>query len=160
MKKTLTPNSQNPYSNVAEVELHYKWKVNPNDRPKITFSRQAYDVLMDVYNPMTIGHHETFYAMYLNRASRVLGVLKISDGGLTGTVVDVRFIFQAGLMLNACSVIVSHNHPSGNLEPSDADNRITRTIKDGCALLDMQLKDHVIVCPEHGYFSYADEGRL
>ena len=148
----------NPFMNVAEVELHYKIKVNPSDRPKVVTSRQAYQALMQVYNPMTLGHHESFYALYMNRASRILGVVKISDGGITGTVVDVRFIFQAALKLNACSVIVSHNHPSGNLQPSDADIKITRSLKQGCDLLDIQLKDHIIVTPENSFYSFAYEG--
>lgn len=159
----LTPTKKsptNPFESVAEVELHYKIKVNPSDRPKVIASRQAYEVLMQVYNPMTLGHHESFYALYLNRASRVLGVLKISDGGITGTVVDIRFIFQAALKLNACSVIVSHNHPSGNLQPSEADIKITKNLKQGCELLDIQLKDHIIVTPENTYFSFADEGMI
>lgn len=148
----------NPLLKVAEVELHYKHIVNPSERPKVVWSRQAYEVLMQVYNPMTIGHHESFYMMGLNRANRVLGVVKISDGGITGTVVDVRMIFQAALKMNACGIIVSHNHPSGNLMASDADKKITRTLKDGCRLLEIELKDHIIVTPDNLYYSFADDG--
>lgn len=142
------------------MELHYKTHVKASEQPKITTSRHAFESLMQVYNPLTIGHHESFFALMMNRASKLLGVVKISDGGITGTVVDIRIIFQAALLANACSLIVSHNHPSGNLTPSDADKKITRSLRDGCQLLDIQLKDHIIVTPNDGYFSFADEGLL
>jgi DNA repair protein RadC len=161
MFSSKTHPNENPLLQVAEVELHYKHKVKPADRPYIKTSRQAYDAFMQVYNPMTIGHHESFYVMGISRSGKLLGVAKISDGGITGTVVDVRFIFQAAIKMNAVSFVLSHNHPSGNLDPSDADKRITRSLYDGGRILDIQLKDHIIVTPDDDrFYSFADNGLI
>jgi DNA repair protein RadC len=81
-------------------------------------------------------------------------------GGLSGTVTDVRLIYQGAIKVNASGIIVCHDHPSGNLNPSESDANITRKIKDAGVLLDIQLLDHLIVVPEVKYYSMADEGRL
>jgi DNA repair protein RadC len=100
---------------------------------------------------------ECFYALYLNRANKVLGYILVSIGGISGTTVDPRSIFQTALKANACSVILCHNHPSGNSDPSDADNNITRKIKEAGDILEIKLLDHIILLPE-GYTSMADDG--
>lgn len=97
--------------------------------------------------------------LFLNRANKVLGYYLISVGGITGTVVDTRSIFQTALKANACSIILAHNHPSGNPLPSDADKLITRKLKEAGEVLDINLLDHLILLPE-GYTSMADEGML
>ena len=102
---------------------------------------------------------EGFYVMLLNRANRLLGIRQVSSGGLTSTIVDVRIIFLIALKGLANSIIIFHNHPSGNLSPSDADDDVTRKVKESGKILDIQLVDHLIISP-HGYFGYADSGRL
>ncbi len=97
--------------------------------------------------------------MLLNRANKVLGVMNVSDGGITGTIVDVKLILQAAILGNASGLIISHNHPSGILSASVQDDFITRQLKKACEVMDIALLDHVIVTPE-SYYSYADEGRL
>jgi DNA repair protein RadC len=97
--------------------------------------------------------------MLLNRANRVIGVYKVSNGGLTGTVADIRLIFVAALKAAAGSIILAHNHPSGNLNPSGEDSRLTQKIKDAGKLLDIQVLDHLILSKE-GYFSFADQGMI
>ena len=88
-----------------------------------------------------------------------MGIVDISSGGVTGTVADPKIIFVAALKANACSIIMSHNHPSGNVKPSKADEELTLKIKHAGQLLDIRLFDHIIVTSE-GYFSFADEGLM
>lgn len=95
--------------------------------------------------------------MFTNRANKVLGIYEVSTGGIAGTVADPKLIFVAALKVGASGVILSHNHPSGNLTASQADIELTRKIKEGGRLLEIQLLDHVILTSE-GYFSFADEG--
>jgi DNA repair protein RadC len=97
--------------------------------------------------------------MLLNRSNRVLGISCISKGGISGTVVDLKIILQTALKANASGLIVSHNHPSGNLTASREDVKVTEKLKSACQLLDLSLLDHLIIS-EEGYFSFADEGIL
>lgn len=102
---------------------------------------------------------EVFVVMFLNRSNKVNHVQTISSGGLTGTVADPRVILQLALEHRATSIILSHNHPSGNLQPSQADEEITKKIKLAATYFDIRVIDHIIVS-EDGYFSFADEGVL
>ena len=149
-----------PFNTVSEVEIHYKSKIKASDRMKITCSREAYNAFMMVYNQEKIGHKEFFYAMYLNNANRILGVALISEGGIAYTLADIRIILQGALMLNATSMMISHNHPSGNLKPSEADLSLTKKIKTACQTLDISFHDHIIVTPDDGYLSFADDGLI
>jgi len=103
--------------------------------------------------------HEEFWVLLLNRAHRVIKTVKISQGGLTGTVIDQRLIFKHALESKATSIVVAHNHPSGNKKPSETDISITKKIKKGAELLDIHLLDHIIIANEV-YYSFADEGIL
>lgn len=102
---------------------------------------------------------ESFNLLLLNRGLRVLGFSNISKGGTASTTVDVKLIFSAAILANASCVVLSHNHPSGNLFPSKADKEITKKIQDGAKLLDIQILDHIIITSEN-YYSFADEGNL
>ncbi len=97
--------------------------------------------------------------MFLNRANKALGAYEVSTGGISGTVADPRIIFAAALKANCCGIILSHNHPSGNLKPSRQDEELTQKIKQGGQLLEINLLDHLIITPE-GYFSFSDEGLI
>ena len=151
---------ENPLLKVAEVELHYISRVNANDRYKIVSSRQAFEILMQVFDPNKIEHKEFFFVLFLNRANRLLGSMQVSEGGITGTVADIRNIFQGALLANATSIILSHNHPSGNLIPSESDKVLTRRLIDAGNVLDIPVRDHLIVTAFNEYFSFADEGLL
>jgi DNA repair protein RadC len=108
-----------------------------------------------------IEQKETFKMLLLNRANKVLGITTISEGGLSGTVTDVRLIYQYAIKGNCSGIIVAHNHPSGNQNPSESDLKITQKIKEAGNLLDIQLLDHIILTPEKEIFrSLADEGQL
>ncbi len=97
--------------------------------------------------------------MQLNRANHVIGWFNVSIGGVASTVVDPKVIFSAALKCNASGIILSQNHPSGNLKPSDADLALTKKLKSGGQILEIQILDHIILTSE-SYFSFADEGIL
>ncbi len=103
--------------------------------------------------------YEEFWLLMLNRANRVLGRVKVSQGGLSGTVIDTRIILKKALDNLASSIIVCHNHPSGNNQPSDADVRITEKLKKASEMLEIKLLDHIIIA-DKSYFSFADEGLI
>ena len=145
--------------NVAEVELIYKSRVKASRRPKIVSSKDAYNVLLKAWDENKIEFVEQFKVMFLNRANNVLGIYDVSTGGISGTVADPRVIFVAALKANACGIIISHNHPSGNLKPSKQDEELTQKLKQAGQLLDIKLMDHLVVTTE-GYYSFADEGPL
>ena len=144
---------------VSEVELVYKSKVKPSERPQIKTSKESYQLLLKSWDSNRIEFVEQFKVILMNRANRVLGIYELSTGGVTGTVADIKLVFMAALKANACSLIVSHNHPSGNLKPSMADEELTRKIKAAGTVLEIKVLDHVIVTTE-GYFSFADEGMI
>ena len=144
---------------VTEVELVYKSKVKPSERPQLKTSKDSYQLLLKTWDPNKVEFVEQFKVILMNRANRVLGIYELSTGGVSGTVADIKLVFMAALKSNACSLIISHNHPSGNLKPSRADEDLTNKIKAAGKLLDIQVLDHVIVTTE-GYFSFADEGLL
>lgn len=146
---------------VNEVELIYKSNIKPSERIKVEDSKKVYSVFKTVYDYNKIEHKESFYAMYLNRANKILAVILISEGGTSACLVDVKIIFQAALRVNASAIILSHNHPSGNLHPSNADIQITNKVKEAAKLLEMQVIEHIIVTPEDGqYYSFADNGQI
>lgn len=103
--------------------------------------------------------HEVFAVIYLNRAGKIISFDIISEGGITGTVADPRVILKRALEKNAVGIILSHNHPSGSLKPSKADETLTQKIKEAARFLDIEVLDHVIVS-EAGYYSFADDGLL
>jgi DNA repair protein RadC len=144
---------------VAEVELIYKSRVKPSDRPLVTSSSKCYQLLLQTWDENKIDFVEQFKVLLLNRCNRVLAIYELSTGGITGTVADVRLVMTAALKANAVAIILSHNHPSGNLKPSKADEELTRKIKTAGLYLDIQVLDHVIVSSE-GHYSFADEGVL
>ena len=143
----------------SEVELIYKSKVKASQRPQINSSKDAYEVLIKCWDEGKIEFVEQFAILLLNRANKVLGVYKVSSGGVTGTVADPKQIFTAALKANACSLVLSHNHPSGNLKPSRQDEELTRKIKEAGSYLDIKVLDHLIVTNE-SYYSFAVEGLL
>ncbi|AJA68931.1 RadC-like protein [Myroides sp. A21] len=143
----------------SEVELIYKSKVKASQRPQITSSYSAYQIALKAWDSNKIELLEQFKVLMLSNNNKVLGVLEVSSGGITGTIVDLRIIFSALLKANATAFLIVHNHPSGKLAPSDADRQITRKIKEVSKILDITLLDHLIITAE-SYYSFADEGIL
>ncbi len=143
---------------VAEIELSYKNPVPPSDRIKVTNSIQVYDVLRNHWSEQ-IDLLEEFVILLLDRAQHVLGLHVVSKGGTAGTVVDPKLVFISAIRTKASSIILAHNHPSGNLKPSQADLSLTNRLVQGGTLLDVKVIDHLIITA-HGYFSFADEGLI
>ena len=144
---------------VAEIELSYKTKVKASSRPQVTSARSAYDILLKAWDENKIEFVEEFKVLLLNRANKVLGIYQVSSGGVTGTVADPKLIFVAALKANACSMILSHNHPSGSLSPSRQDEELTRKICEAGKFLDIKVLDHLIITAD-SFYSFADEGIL
>jgi len=144
---------------VAEVQLIYKSKVKPSERPQIRSSKDCYEILKQTWDEDKIEFVEQFKVMLLNKAQRVLGIYEMSTGGVAGTIADTRLVFIAALKANACGVIISHNHPSGNLIPSRTDEELTRKMKQAGMLIEIPVLDHIIMTSE-SYFSFADQGLL
>ena len=122
----------------------------------VTTSKEIADYLKHILKDYS---HEVFAVVFFNRANKIKSFQIISNGGLTGTVADPRVILKKAIEEEATSIVLSHNHPSGNLRPSHADEELTYKIKQGAALLEIKVIDHIIVS-EEGYFSFADEGML
>ena len=148
----------NTTTKLAEIEVSYRPK--KVHHPIIKSSADVYYHLLKFFPEETISLQESFVVLYTNRANRIIGVYEMSRGGITGTVADPKLILGVALKSAATGVILAHNHPSGNLQPSIQDKEITRKIKEACKLLDITLMDHLIVVPEDAYFSFADEGLL
>lgn len=142
--------------NLAEIEVSYKTKVKASERRLITSSKDVESVLREIWS-YNIELKEEFYILLLNRANKVLGWYKISEGGTVGTVVDPKLIFSIALKALASSIILAHNHPSGNLRPSDQDIMLTKKMKESGILLEIPVLDHLILTTE-GYYSFGDEG--
>jgi DNA repair protein RadC len=126
------------------------------EKDQIKGSRDASNYMRPVIGDLA---WEEFWVIFLNRQNKVIEKQKLSQGGMTGTVIDVRLVLKLALEKHATSLIFCHNHPSGNLEPSDADKKITRQLKEAGALMEIPVMDHLIVT-QAGFFSFADEGLL
>jgi DNA repair protein RadC len=123
---------------------------------KITSSKSIFELMQPIIGELP---HEEFWIVFLNNSNKVLSKSQLSKGGITGTLVDVRLVFKMALEMGAVSIILSHNHPSGTLQPSEADKQITRKLKLAGESLDIKILDHLIVTEMH-YYSFADEGIL
>jgi len=143
-------------NNLPEITLQLKQSTFI--KVQIKSSLDAANVFRQVFEE-TIGIYESMFALYLNRANKTIGWFKISQGGLSGTVVDVRLILKTGIECLASGLIICHNHPSGNVNPSEPDIKITNKLKEGCKILDIQLLDHIILT-EDSYSSFADQNLL
>jgi len=148
-------------NNVSEIDIVYKRKATCriSDRPLVNMSSDAYKIFLHYWNHDKIELLEEFKVMYLNRSNRVMHILAISQGGISGTVADPRIILGVALKIAACSMVLAHNHPSGSIKPSRADEELTFKIKEAAKYFDIKVVDHLVISCE-SYFSFADEGLL
>lgn len=123
---------------------------------KISSSKHVFDLMQPLIGDLP---HEEFWVLYLNNSNKVIDKKQLSKGGITSTVVDNRLIFKTAFEVNAVSIILAHNHPSGSLNPSEHDQKITQTLREAARQLEISLLDHLIIT-EFSYFSFADEGVL
>lgn len=142
---------------IAALELGRRRRgAEAADQKKITSSKQAYEILLPYLGDL---HYEQFSAVLMNRANHLIKVVNISEGGTAGTVVDPKKIFKIAIDNNASSIILAHNHPSGNVSPSHQDISLTKKLKQAGELLDISVFDHLIIGIER-YYSFADEGEM
>jgi DNA repair protein RadC len=142
---------------VSALELGRRRKdETPQQRPKIQSSQQVADIFQPLIADIA---HEEFWILLLNRSNKVIHKFKVSQGGIAGTVIDVRLIMKSAINHLASSIILCHNHPSGNRLPSDADNQITQKLQEAGKIMDIPVLDHIIVT-DKSYFSFADEGKM
>ena len=142
---------------IAALELGRRRKISDVlIKKKITQSKDIFELFQPIIGDIP---HEEFWILLLNRSNRIIEKIKISQGGVSGTVIDVKIILKQALEKLASSIILCHNHPSGNKSPSNADDTITNKLKAGAELLDIQVLDHIIIA-DIDYYSYADEGKI
>ena len=150
---------KNNITNLGEVDVVYRYTDTLNDRPEIKTAEDAIEIFKQLFNAEKLGLQEQFVAVYLNRCNKVIGTSNLFTGGVSGTVVDMKILLSVGLKLMASSILVSHNHPSGKLKPSQADLNLTKNLQQASKSLEIQILDHIIITENH-YFSFADEGVL
>ncbi|MFZ5553542.1 MAG: JAB domain-containing protein [Bacteroidota bacterium] len=143
---------------IPEIKLSYKRDTNIFSE-RIVSSKDAYEVFKKLFEEGTIDLQEYFVVIFLNRSNRVIGYHILSKGGISGTIADVRLIFAAALKFPSSHIMMAHNHPSGELRPSEPDISLTRKVKEAGKLLDIELLDHLIISST-GYYSFTDEGLL
>lgn len=142
---------------VAALELGRRRKLaEATENPQIKSSADVFNIFQPLMEDLP---HEEFWILFLNRANKIISRMKISQGGVSGTVTDVRIILKKAIETLASGLVICHNHPSGNNSPSDSDIKITQKIKESGALMDIQLLDHIIVCGKE-YYSFADNGMI
>lgn len=149
---------------VPEVTISYSHPVPISERIKIMSSEQAAELLHALWGklcPGTIDHVESFVILLLNHSNYVLGAKCVARGGISSTIVDVRVVAQHALKANATGVILCHNHPSGNANPSELDMKLTKEIVSGLAVLSIRAMDHIIITSDPKIFhSLADDGMM
>lgn len=133
-------------------------KIKTSQMPQLTGAKDAVDIFRNIWTP-TLDHHESFYVLVLNRANKIMGYYKASEGGYAGTVADPKMIFSMALKSHASSLVLAHNHPSGNLQPSAPDIQLTKNLVECGKFLEISILDHIILTSE-GYYSFAEEGLI
>jgi DNA repair protein RadC len=140
---------------IAAMELGRRRKDSePEKRQKISSSRSAFEIFYPYLGDL---NHEEFWVLYLNRANEVIGKENVSKGGISGTIVDPKVVFKAAVQFPASAIVLGHNHPSGQLKPSEADRQLTKKLKEAGNALDIPVLDHLII-GDGNYYSFADEG--
>lgn len=144
-------------SNMPEITL--KYKTGNYKKTIICTSLDAFKVLVELYDDDTLDYKETVYVLFLNKANNTIGWMKISEGGISATVIDPKMIFATAKKFNVSGKILSHNHPSGQLRASDEDRKMTSNLASIGYIMGIEVLDHVIVC-RTGYYSMSDEELL
>jgi len=125
---------------------------------QIKTSKDAADLFRKIWDSDSLEIYESVICIFLNRQNNTIGWFKVSQGGLSGSVIDNKLILSTALNCLASGIILAHNHPSGNLTPSESDKVVTNKLKEGCKIFDISLLDHIILTNEDGYYSFADDG--
>jgi len=145
---------------VNEIQIRYKERIPEPFWTNIKSSENASQMLYELWDKNNIELHESFKIVLLNNANKVKGIYELSKGGITGTLVDLRILFAVVLKTLSVGIILCHNHPSGQLQPSEADKKLTMKIKNAAKLFDVTVLDHLIIAPNGDYYSFVDNGIL
>lgn len=145
---------------VNEIKVSYQEKIKAEKWHTIKSSKDAARLIFDNWDENTIELHECFKLLLLNNSNKVKGIYQISQGGLTGTLVDLRILFAVVLKSLSVGIILAHNHPSGKLVPSKQDVSLTKKIKTAASYFDIKVLDHLIITSNGNYYSFADDGIL
>ena len=142
---------------LTEILISYKNK--NQDAVKVSSSVEVYNFILNHWDDDTLDIQENVKMLLLNSSNTILGVYDVSRGGINSTVIDLRLVLSVALKCLASSILLVHNHPSGNINPSDQDREFTKKIKSACKFLEIQLFDHIIIT-RYDYFSFADNGYI
>jgi len=145
---------------VNEIQISYKEKIKISESKTIKSSDDARKLFFEQWDKNTISLHESFKVLLLNNSNKVKGIYQLSSGGITGTLVDIRILFAVILKSLSTGIILSHNHPSGKLVPSESDKQLTRKIKKAACFFDIKVLDHLIITPNGEYYSFSDNGLI
>ena len=145
---------------VAEISICYNYKVKAKDRAKATSADELAKAFFSVYDKGSIEVTETSYCAILDNRLAIIGIIKIGEGDNTGSHMNLNRAFQAAIMCNGKYIALCHNHPSGNLKPSEPDKRMTRLFCEGAKTINMRLIDHIILGPDGDYFSLNENGMM
>ena len=145
---------------VNEIQISYKERITSPFWHKISSSKDAAELLYEHWNKNTIEVHESFKIVLLNNSNKVKGIYQLSQGGITGTMIDLRILFAVVLKTLSVAIILTHNHPSGKLQASEADIRLTEKIIKAAKLFDIAVLDHLIITPNGEFYSFSDNGLL
>ncbi len=145
---------------INEIQISYKEQPLKYGKNTVSSSIDAAEILFELWDKNTISFKESFKVVLLNNSNKIKGIYELSQGGITGTLVDVRILFSVILKSLSVGIILAHNHPSGKLEPSEADKQLTDKIKKVSTLFDVKVLDHIIIIPNGDYYSFADYGLL
>lgn len=144
---------------IPQIELSYRTGMPSDSMFQITSPKDSVEAFRQNWDDNKIEFIEQFKVLLVNRNNRVLGIFEVSTGGIASTVVDIRLILTAAFLTCASGIILAHNHPSGNLQPSGADKLATKKIKEGAKLIEIALLDHIILTKD-GFYSFAEDGEL
>jgi len=144
-------------------ELSLKYKSGNIHKMKVSSSQDIYDFVKYMYDADTVEYNEAVIAIFLNGANNTIGWIKHSSGGTAHAIIDIKMLLSTALLCGAVAIVLSHNHPSGQIHPSTEDDRITQKVKAGCDAIGLRLLDHVIVPGDFSngrYYSFCDEGKI
>lgn len=147
-------------TNVAEISIKYNYKVKAKDRVKAADSNKLADAFFSVFDKSNIEVQETAYCAILDRKCAIIGIIKIGEGNDAATIMNMDKAFQAAILCNGCCIALCHNHPSGNLNPSSDDKKITAQFKQASLCLGKRLIDHIIISPDGDFYSFNDNGLI
>ena len=137
-------------------EICIKYKSGEFYKVKIRSSKDSFNVFKKLFDPDVIEWQESVIALFLNKANNTIGYYRVSIGGVSGTVIDPKIVFSPAILSGASAIILCHNHPSGDLNPSRADIKLTKKFNKGSKLLGLTLLDHIMISKDN-YYSFADE---